>query len=64
MNMESEAYNREVLKTELQELEQKIARVENGETIEGETKDSLHARYEELQSQLKEHSEDELKEAA
>ena len=51
--MESEAYNREQIKSELQALEQKIARIEAGEKPEtNESLEGLHAQYERLQSQL------------
>lgn len=52
MSTPETGYNREKIKSELQELEQKIARIEAGEKIEGENLNDLHSRYEELLSQL------------
>ena len=57
--MESEAYKREGIKSELQELEQKIARIQSGaeKPLKGESLESLNAKYEQLQAQLGEHQE-------
>ncbi len=58
------AYHREELKTQKQDLEQRIARIEAGEPLQpGETLADLHAQYEQLESHLNDHTE-ELKEAA
>jgi hypothetical protein len=46
-------YSREAIKSELQALTQKIARIEAGEKPEtGEDLQNLHSRYEQLESQL------------
>lgn len=48
------AYDRESKKAALQELGQKIARIEAGENIPGADINKLHAEYDQMESELNE----------